>query len=355
VAADRAGSVGWKLTLAGEEVKATDIVQFTVNKSLDQPDEANVVLRNTDHRYTAKAKDGETLSLKTTSPGSDDMKQLFDGKIASAKPQYAGGGESRIVIKGYCSLFKKLQGKKRDTFQDQTDQQILQKVLGNIDFQGPDEAPTYKHVTRPNMSDLEFARMRAARMGCYIFNDNGTIKVHKPKFEDSGIEFYVYENEGKQHRMKKFDPALTGSQILKAMEVRGYDPEKKEAIVARVNAEPSKLGNTEASAAASESAADCTFTCDEPIFSKEEATMIAKAKLLRHNLQYIRATAEAFGNADYKPGIVVKIFINSQAADRFDGGYFVVSTTHKYSHGTQTNPDGGYTVFFILARNAEVQ
>jgi hypothetical protein len=354
MAADRAGSVGWSLTLAGEEVKPGDIVQFTVNKTLDQPDEANVVLRNTDFRYTAKAKDGETLVLKTTSPGSDEKKLLFSGKIASAKTQHAGGGESRIVVKGYCSLFNKLQGKKQDTFQDMTDQQNLQKVLGDIDFQGPDEAPTYKHVTRPNMSDLEFARVRAARMGCYIFNDNGTIKVHKPKFEDSGIEFFPYENEGKEHRMKKFDPCLTGSQILKSMEVRAWDPEKKEKIYSKVQAEPSKLGNTEASQAASSSASD-TVTSDEPVFSKEEATMVAKAKLMRHNLQYIRATAEAFGNADYKPGIVIKVFVNSQAADRFDGGYFVVSTTHKYSHGTQTNPDGGYSTFFILARNAEVQ
>jgi uncharacterized protein len=352
--ADRAGSVGWKLNLGGQ-VDAKDIIQFTVDKDLMQPDMAVAVLRNTDHKYVARAKIGETLTIEATSPGKDDYKLLFTGKITGVEPQYKGGGESRVVVRAFCPLHKKLQGKKSDTYQDKNDQQILQQVLGDIDFKGPDEKPTYKHVYRPNMSDLDFARMRAARMGCFIWNENGTIKVHKPKFEDSGVEFYVYENQDREHRMKSFSPRLTGAQIVKKYTVQGWDPEGKEKFTGKATAEPSKLGNTEASSAAKDAAAEETFTCDEPIFSNEEATMIAKAKLQEHNLGYMSAEAEAFGNADYKPGMVIKIFINSQAADRFDGGYFVTGTTHKYSHGTQTNPDGGYTTVFRLARNAEVQ
>jgi hypothetical protein len=52
--------------------------------------------------------------------------------------------------------------------------------------------------------------------------------------------------------------------------------------------------------------------------------------------------------------MVIKVFVNSQAEDRFDGKYFVMGTTHKYSHGTRTSPEGGYTTVFRLARNAEV-
>ena len=352
--ADRAGSVGWKFNLAGEEVKPGDIIQFTVYKALDEPQECTVVLRNTDHSYSSKAKPGETMTLKSTSPGTDEMKQLFTGKIQSADTQYAGGGESRIVVRGYCLLFDKKQGKKSHTYQDKTDQQMIQDVLGNIEFQGPDEKPAYKHVYVPNKSDLEFALLRATRMGCYIWSDDGKIKVQKPKFEDSGIEFYVYENEGKKHRMKNFRPSQNTSAVIKSMKVQAWDPEKKEPIVGEAKAEPSKLGSKEAASAAGDAAKE-TFCCDEPVFSKEEATMVAKAKLMRHNLQYMRATAEAFGSAEYKPGIVVKVFINSQQQDRYDGGYFVTATTHKYSHGSQTNPDGGYSTHFILQRNAEVQ
>jgi len=354
--AERAGSVGWKLTLGGGQVDAGEIIQFTVDKDLDQPDHAVAVLRNTSHKHVAQAKIGDPFKIETTTPGNDDMKLLFTGEIAGIEPQYKGGGESRVVIRAFCKLHKKLAGRKSKTFQDKTDQQILEEVLGGIDFKGPDEKPTYKHITQDNMSDLDFARLRASRIGCYIWNENGSVKVKKPELDkDSGIEFFVFENQGKTHRMKSFAPRLTGAQIVKSLEVRGWNPETKKAIVERVSAEPSPLGNTEASSAAGDKAADVTFTCDQPIWSNEEAKALAKAKLQQHNLGYMSAEAEAFGNPAYLPGQVIKINVNSQAADKFDGKYFVTGTTHKYSHGTQTNPDGGYTTVFRLARNAEVQ
>lgn len=356
MAADRASSVKWEVSMGGT-VDIRDCIQFTVDKDVNQPDHAIVVLKNTDHKYTPMAKDGTTLTIKTTSPGKEDLKTLFTGKVVKVDPQYKGGDVSRIAVSAYDDkLHKALQGKKSWTQQDCTYKDILEKCLPGCDIKGPDENPTFKHRYIANMSDLDLARMVAQRMGCFIFNQEGTIKVlHPKKAEDSGIEFYVYENQDKEHRMKSFNPRLTGSRILKAVEVRGWDPEKKEAIVHKAKAEPSKLGNTEASSAASSTAADSSSVCDVPVFSLEEAKMIAKAHLVHANLGYIEAEAEAFGKADYGPGQIIKIFINSQAADRFDGSYFVIGTTHKYSHGTQTNPDGGYTTVFRLKRDAEVQ
>lgn len=354
-ASDRAGSVGWKLTLGSGEVSVQDIIQFTCDKDFNQPDMAVAVLRNTDHKYVAQAKIGDPFKIQTTTPGRDDLKLLFTGTIAGVEPQYKGGGESRVVIRAFDVLHKKLQGKKSKTFKDKTDQQILEEVLGGIDFKGPDEKPVYKHVYQTNMSDLDFARMRATRMGCNIWTENGSIKVKVPELDkDSGIEFYVYENQDRAHRMKSFAPRLTGAQILKSLEVRGWDVEGKQLFTGVAQAQPSPLGNTEASSAAGPNAAP-TFMADAPVHSNEEAKMLAKAKLLQHNLGYMSAEAEAFGNPDYLPGKVIKIFVNSQQADKFDGKYHVSGTTHKYAHGTPTNPDGGYTTVFRLQRNAEVQ
>lgn len=354
--AERAGSVGWKLTLGGGQVDIRDIIQFTVDKDLNQPDMAVAVLRNTHHKYVNSAKIGDPFKIESTVPGGNSYKLLFTGEIAGIEPQYKGGGESRVTVRAFCKLHKKLAGRKSKTFQDKTDQQILEEVLGGIEFKGPDEKPTYKHITQDNMSDLDFARLRASRIGCYIWSENGAIKVKKPELDkDSGVEFKVYDKQDGDHRIKSFAPRLTGAQIVKSLEVRGWNPETKKPIVERVNAEPSPLGNTEASSAAGSKAADVTFTCDQPIWSNEEAKALAKAKLQEHNLGYMSAEAEAFGNPDYLPGKVIKIFVNSQQADKFDGKYFVTGTTHKYAHGTQTNPDGGYTTVFRLARNAEVQ
>jgi phage protein D len=353
--AERAGSVLWKLSLGGKEIDIKDIVQFTVDKDLNQPDMAVAVLRNTSHQYVSQAKIGDPFEIKSTLPGTNALKLLFTGDISGIEPQYKGGGESRVTVRAFCTLHKKLQGKKSKTFQDKTDQQIITDVLGQIEWKGPQENPTYKHITQDNMTDLDFARLRASRIGCYIWSENGKIMVKVPELDkDSGVEFKVYDKQEGDHRIKSFAPRLTGAQIVKELEVRGWNPETKKAIVEKVKAEKSSLGDVEASAAADTKAAPMQYMCDQPIWSNEEAKCLAKAKLQEHNLGYMSAEAEAFGNPDYLPGKVIKIFINSQAKDKFDGKYFVTGTTHKYAHGTQTTPDGGYTTIFRLARNAEV-
>jgi phage protein D len=353
-ASDRAGSVGIKVSIGGTEVPDGDLIQFTVDKDVNQPDQVVVVLRNSHHKYSNDVKPKDPIEVKVTTPGNNDMKLLFTGTVKGQEPDYKAGGESRCTIRGYCTLHDKLTTPKTRTFPDKNDQQILTEVLGQIDFKGPDEKPTYKHVYQTKMSDLDFARQRAARMGCHIWNENGKIMVKKPELDkDSGVDFAIHENQDKPHRMKSFRPRLSGSQTLKSYETTGWDPEKKEIIQQKVKPDPSPLGNTEASQGAGDAGEGAMG--DEPFESAEEAKMVAKAKIQEHNLKYMTAEAEAFGNPAYMPGMVIKISVNSQASDKFDGKYYVMGVTHKYSHGTQTNPDGGYTTFLRLARNAEVQ
>ena len=214
--AERAGSVLWKLSLGGKEVDIKDIVQFTVDKDLNQPDMAVAVLRNTSHTYVAQAKIGDPFEIESTLPGTNALKLLFKGDISGIEPQYKGGGESRVTVRAFCMLHKKLQGKKSKTFQDKTDQQIITDVLGQIEWKGPQENPTYKHITQDNMTDLDFARLRASRIGCYIWSENGKIMVKVPELDkDSGVEFKVYDKQEGDHRIKSFAPRLTGAQIVK--------------------------------------------------------------------------------------------------------------------------------------------
>ena len=350
----RIGTVEWELLLNGTVVEAGHVISFTVDKDMNQPDMALVVLKNDDHAYSNdRATIGAPFEIKVAEAGQSAKKTLFKGEIAGVEGNYKGGGESRVMIRAFCTeLHPKLAGKKSETFQDKTDKQIIQQVLGSCEFKGPEIQ--HKHVYQDNMSDLDFARLRAARIGCFIWTENGKINVKRPELDkDSGIAFNVYDKGG-QHRMKSFTPRMTSARIVKSVEVRAWNPETKKAIVKRVNAEASPLGDKEASAAAGEHAADETFTCDQPVWSEEEAKALAEARLQEHNLGYMSAEAEAVGNPQYLPGKVISIFVNSQAKDRFDGKYFVVGTTHKYTQGTRTAPEGGYTTVFRLARNAEV-
>lgn len=345
--ADNTGSVNWDLKIAGSEMPDGDIVQFVVEKDLNQPDMALVVLRNDEHKYTAACNAGDPFELKVNQDGV----VVFKGEVAGLEPQYKAGGESRLVVRAFGWLHKMLAGRVSKTFQDQTDKQIITAVLGKAPkWQGPEI--THKHVYQHNQSNLEFARLRAARLGCFVWQEGDDLFVKRPELgNDSGIAFEIFAKKQGEYRLKSFTPRLTTAAITKAVEVRGWNPETKTEIVGRATAKQSPLGASGAAAAAKANAATQTFTVDHPIWSKEEAVALAEARLQELSLGYITGEAEAIGNPVYKPGIVVKFKVKAAGPDKFNGKYLVVGVTHKYVQNG--GADGGYTTTLRLARDAE--
>jgi hypothetical protein len=91
--------------------------------------------------------------------------------------------------------------------------------------------------------------------------------------------------------------------------------------------------------------ATLSFTVDHPIFSVEEASAIAKAKLEELLLTYVTGEAQSTGNPKLKAGILVSI----EGSDgHFNGKYHVVGTSHRYSHGQVC---GGYKTMFKVRRD----
>lgn len=73
------------------------------------------------------------------------------------------------------------------------------------EWKGP-EISRDKHVYQHNQSDLEFARQRAARLGCFIWMADGKLMVKRPELDkDSGIEFRLNATDDEsEHAMASF-------------------------------------------------------------------------------------------------------------------------------------------------------
>ena len=74
----------------------------------------------------------------------------------------------------------------------------------------------------------------------------------------------------------------------------------------------SKLGKDHAVAASGNLANEETFTVDHPIWSKEEADALAKARLRDLNLTFITGEAEMAGNPDVEMVKSIEIEANAQ-------------------------------------------
>jgi hypothetical protein len=204
------------------------------------------------------------------------------------------------------------------------------------------------------MTAMEFVRTRAARMGCHVWCVDTTLHCKQPDLSnDSGIELKISQEVGDGQQLRSFTPRVSSAPINKKMTVKGWNPETKEIIQGEYTAQDSPLGSQNAVAASGEHGDAETFSVDEPIWSKEEADAIAKAKLVDQSLTFMTGEAEAVGDPAFDIGTVIKLTINTETADdTFNGKYYVMGLTHRHIAGGK-DKDGGYVTHLRLARDAQ--
>jgi uncharacterized protein len=337
------------IILDGAEVPDHDFISYIVERDINQPDMAAVVLSNQNDLYTPKAKIGGTLEIKVGT----EAKRIYIGEILGVEPVYKGGEVTKILIRAINKMHRLMRKRKSMTFTDKSDQQILNEVVKDagltLDWKH-EKNITYKHVYQHNLNGLEFVRQRAARMGCHVWCVDTKLMVKEPELgKKSGVKL----NVDKDGNLRSFMPRMNSSSVLNKVTVKGWDPEKKELITGTATAENSPLGSQNAVAACSQIGGnEESFTVDHPIWSKEEADALAKARLRDLNLQFITGEAECAGNADIDLGQTVEITANAREADdNFNGQYYIMGITHR--HTLPKGKDGGFVTILKLARDAQ--
>lgn len=354
-----ASAVGVNVTCGGKAVEGTHLVSFMVEKDLGQPDMCSVTIRNEDNSYSSSLKVGDPLVVEV----GDDKKKVFSGDIVGLEPVYKANGENTVTVRAFNKLHKLLRGRKSKTFLDRSDKDIVGEIARAHQLApqvGAAASIVHKHVYQHNQTDLEFLRVRAARLGFDVWVDEED-KLHFDQ-PDSGKDSNVklrYGEAGESTTdqqaifLKYFTPRMSSTGVVKSVKVRGWNPEKKEEIIGEANAEASRLGQTSADSAAGSLASPETFEVDQPIFSKEEADLIAKAKLREAMMSYMTGEGECRGSPEIKPGIVVTITVNpDNKGDRFNGKYLVTGASHRYSNPSRGDT-GGYVTAFRVCRDAE--
>lgn len=359
--ANTAASVDFDIMVNGTEVPDGDVIAWAVDQDLGQPDMCVVTLRNNSHGYNDKYKPGHTVEIKVNGAtresadgtGGSDKTTIFKGELVGLEPAYRQGGESKMVLRAFNKLHRLTRGKKSKTYQKQSDQDICSAIAGlhGLSAQtGSTPKIKHEHVYQHNQTDLEFLRVRAARIGYAVWVEDTKLFFDAPKLDkDSGIEFKLDKNAEK--KLKSFSGRLSNALVVKKVTVRGWDPQAKKEIVGEVSAKSSPLGSSNAASSLSDFGEVVTFTVDHPIFSVEEAKGIAQSKLDEFSLSYLTAEAEALGHPDVKPGLVIKIVVNQDKTDdAFNGKYLVQGCSHRFSQSK--GGEGGYVTGLRLVRDA---
>jgi uncharacterized protein len=349
-------SPGYEINIGGEKVDEASFLAFVIERDMFQPDMIAISLSNQGGAHSKK-KVGQEIEIKI----GDDMTTIYKGEIVGLEGTYKGGEKTRLLIRGMNRLHRLLRHRKSVTFTDKTDQQILQQVVQDAGLTlewKHEKSITYKHVYQHNQTDMEFLRTRAARLGCHIWCVDKTIHVKEPDLQGSPLKKFSIADvvpEAAGAAVKAFTPRLSSAGILKKVTVRGWNPETKDLIVGDYSAKNSQLGSQNAVAGSGDLGGEETFTVDHPIWSKEEAVALAKARLVDLSLTYITGECELTGDPTMELGKLVEITANTEtetkADDPFNGKYYIMGVTHRYMKSN--SPDGGFTTILRLARDAQ--
>jgi phage protein D len=344
-----------EVKIDGRPVEEGNLISVVVDRDMFQPDMAAVVVSNQDSIYSGKVKVGVPIEIFVGA----DKKSIYKGEVVGLEAMYRGGEKSKVVIRGMNKLHRLLRKRKSLTFADKSDQQILSQVVGDAGLQldwKHEKTITYKHVYQHNLTDLEFLRMRAGRLGCHVWCVDTKVFCKQPELTQKPIvTLKVADDANDGEALKAFTPRLSSAAVVNKVTVKGWNPEKKELITGTATIKKSKLGKDHAVAASGNLANEETFTVDHPIWSPDEANALAAARLQELALSYITGECEIDGDAKYDLGGVVEILSNTEEEtkkdDPFNGNYYIMGLTHRYSV-SRASGGGGFTTTLKLARDA---
>jgi len=304
---------------------------------------------------------GSRLVVAATPDGDGTLSPLVTGEVTALEQESDTTG-TWTVVRGYDPSHRLCRGRRTRTFADITDADIVRHIaadaqleLGDLDTGGP----VYEHVSQVNLTDWEFLRGRAHETGHELAVVDGRLQWRTPSDSrdapggggggggggdgDLAAPARPYELL-LSGNLLRFRPRVTAAEQVGEIQVRGWDPVAKQAVVGTAQA-----GSSSASVGvgpadlASAFAAQPYVLVDRPVSSQSEADTVASAVADQIGGAHAEASGTALGDPLLVPGAAVRV---SCAGWPHDGGYVLTAARHVYD-------ESGYRTEFTVSGRQE--
>ncbi|APR87703.1 Phage protein D [Minicystis rosea] len=267
---------------------------------------------------------------------------VMKGEIIALDLEMASGETPTLTVRGYDRRHRLLRGTKTRSFVKMKDSDIAAQIAREqkLSAQVVDSKVPHEYVLQHAQSDLDFLGQRAAAIGYEIVVEDRTLH-----FRPRAIRRKASISLSMEKDIIEFHPSMTAQNQVGSVDVRGWDPMKKQPIVGKArSAQAVAMGSTLGPKAADKAFGQAALSVvDQAVATQGEADRIALGQLETAALGFIRGEGVCFGRTDVKAGIVVEI---TGLGKRFSGVYYVSSATHAYSS------KDGYRTSFTVRRNA---
>lgn len=329
----------------------TALAWASVTENARTPAAAELGFRDP-HGASLLAETGIVLgsAVKLTAFGPDGRHDLFEGEVTDCEARAsadadAGGGTSGggvfTVVRALDHAHRLRRGTRVLAYRQMSAGQIAQKIAdlagvptGTID----DAGVVYEFLTQPAMSDWDFLAHLARENGCDVFFRDGRLHFRKParasdapakgtRSRQSPFALEFGENLLKVSSVASLRDQVTG------VAVRGWDPERKEPLVARQTPGRSPARDVSWRAGSSAVRGEPLLLAGLPRGRQNEVEHVAQAMAqeVATGLTRLRAVVRGEPRLRLRSAVALK-----GLGTRFEGRYTVTSVHHEF------HPDSGY-------------
>ena len=273
---------------------------------------------------------GKELIVKVGDRGEEE--QIFKGIIIRHRIKVHASGQSLLIVEARDPAFKTTLRTANALFEEATDSDIIEEILGTYSDLTPDVASTeatHLRMVQHRATDWDFILGRARANGQLLFINDGGFKVAAPTVNDSPAATLTYGAN-----VMELDLEMDARYQAAALKTRAWAPADQEIVEAEA-ADPDSpdQGNIDAATLAEAAGGQEMESYDAGQGDEVALQAWADAQLGRQRLARIRGRIRFEGNADVLPGSTVELV---GFGDRFNGNAFVSGVRHELYDGNWT-------------------
>jgi phage protein D/phage baseplate assembly protein gpV len=281
---------------------------------------------------------GKKVVISTSSATSDAPAVLITGEVTSVEFEFDALG-ARAVVRGYDRSHRLAAGRKTVTFVGMTYADIASKIASETGLTADVDATegVHDHVFQVNQSDLDFL-YGLARLANRDFRVDGDALLFKKPIasSDAPDEGDPESTQPTQlvcgDNLVEFRARMSAVGQVAKVQVRGWDPKKKEEVLGEVDVVATNAEVAMTAAQLAEKVGGQTLVVvNHGVEDQESATRLATARAEQVGSAAFEATAIAIGDPSLKAGTAVSV---AGADPSLCGKWVISGSRHEFVRGT---------------------
>lgn len=329
----------------------TALIRVAVDDHLHLPDTFELTFQETAEMTVAEAahmRVGSAVKVSTSAVGDGTTSLLLSGEVTALEGVYREGRAPLLVARGYDHAHRLSRGRTSATFQNVKYSDIARTIASQVGLDAgtiDDSGRVHEHVGQTGQTDWEFLKGLAREVGFEIAVVEGKLEFRRPREAAEAPEGGDFSSADPLQLvfgqdLLDFRPRVTSSGQVSRVEVRGWDPATKQAIVGTAQARSAAAQLTDDPGSLAGRFGSPVLVVEGGFPSQAEADRAAEALAEQVGSAFAEATGIARGNPRVRAGAAVSV---SHVAAPFAGRYTLTHTRHTYDQ------QDGYRTHFIVS------